>query len=268
MSDLEHVSKETCSSELSNFAFEYAKSDTVREVHAKHQAGSAWYHICHYIGRLGAWARAVKVVVHFVREQPQVTNGFQVCSKDSPWPIAPPPRDQRTNLESVFKSMFPRRTDQAEAILGRLRHTTRPGFDIDQKFVFEYDSKSFRARTHAEVLLLDFFLKQELEFYNDDCFVGSSKPSCYCCDLYFKFHQSSIVTRPTHGNAWQKWCLPPGMLQDHDKLEWEGKVVLKRMTDKIQSDILQLVESEVPVRARVQDSTTGFWTAPTLNWRL
>ena len=269
--DLEHISKEIGSSELAKFAFGYVKSDTVREVYAKHhgKAGSAWYYICHYVGRLGAWERAVKVVVHFVRNQPQVIRGFRVRPIASPAPIAPPPADRRTNLEAVFKAMFPKKPDRAEIILTWLRHTTAAGFDIDQRFADHYASKTFRPRNHSEVLLLDHFVRQELKFFNNDGFIGSSKPSCYCCDLYFKFHQSAILTRPTHGHAWKKWCLPPGMLQYHErKLDWEGKIILKSMTDQIQSDILQLVDSNMPLRARVQDSTTGLWTAPTLALRL
>jgi hypothetical protein len=279
--DLKHVLAAADPSELSTFAFNYVKSNTVREVHAKYsgkaprEAAPAWYNICHYIGRFGAWARAVKVVVHFVRDEPQVTKGFQVRPIPSPLPIAAPPEDRRTKLEVVFRDLFPREPARAEAILAWVRQYTAwqyPAwksmkylYDIDEEFALEYESKTFRPRTHAEVLLLDYFSKQELDFFNNDGFVGSSKPSCYCCDLYFKFHQGVVVTRSTHGNAWPKWCLPPGMLQEHErKLEWDGKIILKSMTDQIQSDILQLVDSNMPRRARVQDSTNGVWTAPTL----
>lgn len=274
LSDLKHVLEMTDSSELSTFAFNYVKSNTVREVHAKYsgraprEAGSAWYNICHYIGRLGAWARAVKVVVHFVRDKPQVTDGFQVCLVPSPWSIAAPPEDRRTKLEIVFRALFPEEPARAEAILTWIRQATASVFDIDEEFARKYETRTFRTRTHAEVLLLDYFSKHELEFFNDDDFVGSSKPSCYCCDLYFKLH-GTVMTRSTHGNVWPKWCLPPGMLQEHErKLEWEGKIILKSMTDRLWSDILQLFDSNMPHHARVQDSTIGLWTAPTLASRL
>lgn len=261
-------------SELSNFAFDYIKSDMIRKIHAKYrdkaprEAGSAWYNICHYIGRLGAWARAVKVVVYFVRHQPGSIRNFQVHSIATPPPVAPPPADHQTNLEGVIKRMLPKEKGRVKMIITRLRNAMAPVFDLDEEFSRRYRSKTFRPRSHAEVLLLDYFSTVGLAFFNNDEFVGSSKPSCYCCDLYFRFRRGTIVTRPTHGNVWPKWCLPPGLLEeDQRRLEWDGKIILKRMTEKIRSDMLELIESDLPRRARMQDSTTGIWTAPTSGLR-
>lgn len=257
-------------SELSNFAFDYVKSDIVRNLHAKYRdraprgAGSAWYNICHYIGRLGAWERAVKVVVYFVRHQPDAVRNLQVAALITAPPVSPPPADARTNLEGVIKRMLPKDIGRAETMMRRLRDATAPVFDLDEEFLSKYTRKTFRPRSHAEVMLHEHFSTNALSFYGDDEFVGSSKPSCYCCDLYFRFHRGPIATRHTHGNVWPKWCLPPGLLQPNQRrLGWEGKIVLKRMTEQIRIDILKLVEADLPRRARVHDSTTGIWTAPT-----
>jgi hypothetical protein len=261
-------------SELSNFAFHHVKSDLVEKIYAKHhdkaprEAGSAWYNICHFIGRLGAWARAVKVVVYFVRHQPESIRNFQVHSIIPPPPITPPPADHQTNLEGVIKRMLPKDKGRVEMIIALLRNAMAPVFDLDEEFSLTYRRKTFRPRYHAEVLLLDHFSTNSLAFLGDDEFVGSSKPSCYCCDLYFRFHRGAIATRPTHGNVWPKWCLSTGLLQeDQVRLEWDGKIILKRMTEQIRFDILDLIESDLPRRARMHDSTSGRWTAPTSGMR-
>jgi hypothetical protein len=262
-------------SELSKLAFDYVKSDTIREIHAKYQdrgprgAGSAWYNICHYIGRLGAWTRAVKVVVYFVRNDPESVRNFQAEPLISPPPVSPPPADRKTHLDGVVKRMLPREIGRAEKMIKELRASTAPIFDLEKEFLIHYKSKTFRPRAHAEILLLEKFSTQGLAFYGEDNFVGSSKPSCYCCDLYFRFHRGAIATRPTHGHVWPNWCLPPGLLrEDRRRFRWEGKLVLKQMIKQIRSDILDFVESDLPRRKRMYDSTSGVWTAPTLGLQL
>lgn len=161
--------------------------------------------------------------------------------------------------------MLPGEIDRAEKMKDDLKSATTPVLDLEAEFLSYYESKTFRPRAHAEILLHEKFSTDGLVFYGQDAFVGSSKPSCYCCDLYFTSYRGAIATRPSHGNVWPKWCLPPGLLEENRRrFQWEGKSVLRRMIEQIRSDILSLVESDLPRRAREHDSTSGVWTAPTL----
>lgn len=267
---LESVSEHQEPLELSVFSYQYVRSDNVRQVHAKYrdkaprEAGSAWYNICHYVGRLGAWVRAINVVFCFVRDHPKVLENFRVSFVEAPGVTKPLAADHKTNLHSVLERMLPNDAHRAEQVLKLMRNATAAGFDLDKAFTRDYDSKTFSTRSHAELLLLQHFLMEKLAFFDNDKFVGSSKPSCYCCSLYFRLHEGNVVTRPSHGNVWSKWCLPAGLMQeDEGRLTWDGKTIVKRMTKQLRTDVLELVESGLPRRARLKDSTTGLWTAPT-----
>jgi OTT_1508-like deaminase len=111
-------------------------------------------------------------------------------------------------------------------------------------------------------MLLEQFSTNELPFFYDDLHVGGTKPSCYCCNL-FRFHGGDIVTRPIYGNVWSKWHLPPGTVEENGRLDWNTKVIVKRMTERVRLDLLHLIETDMPRRARLKDSTSGNWTAPT-----
>jgi hypothetical protein len=202
--------------------------------------------------------------VRFAREQPQLLDNFQVDFVDAPDLEDAPLEDHKTNLHAVFGRILPKKDDSQQALEKLRKSMLLSGLDVDQEFKEEYRVKSFRPRMHAEMLLLEHFWTNELRFFNDDLYVGSSKPSCYCCDLYFRFHSSEITTRPTHGNVWSKWRLPPEAIQTDGRLDWNTKVILKRMTERVRLDLLRQVETELPRRARLNDSTMGVWTAPAL----
>lgn len=273
--DLEAISEKQKPLELCMFSFRYMKSDTIRQVHSKHRnkgpraAGSSWYDICHFIGRLGSWVRAVKVLVRYARDQPQVLKNFQVGFIEAPgllkMPMRPPNGDDKTHLDAVLKEMLPKDKPRAERAMRLLVDSLSVDRrDIDKQFEERYTSKTFSPRCHAEVLLHEHFWTNKLAFFNDDAFVGSSKPPCYCCHLFFKFHSSRIAIRPTRGNAWSRWCVPPGCVQDEERFEYGTKIIMHRMAKTMRLEILNLIETDLPRRARLKDSTTGMWTAPTV----
>ena len=188
---------------------------------------------------------------------------FQVGFIDAFRHIKPPAADHKTHLYGVLDRMLPK--DKARAAQAFERLKSFRGFDFDTAFTETYESKTFSPRSHAELLVLEHFWAQRLSFYNEDRYVGSSKRSCYCCSLFSDIHGGGIAIRPTHGNVWPKWCLPPGLMrEDETRFDSDGKSILKRMTEKIGHDVLQLIEAGVPHHGRFTDSTTGMWTAPTL----
>jgi OTT_1508-like deaminase len=273
--DLEAISEQQSPLELCILAFKYIQKDTVREVHSKHRnkgpraAGSAWFDICHIIGRLASWAKAVKVLVCYVREQPSVLENFRIGFIEAPSRtkrlMTPPPEDNKTHLKAVIEGMLPNDKGRAEQVMKLLKDSIGPDrLDIDKEFAERYNNKNFTPRCHTEVLLLEHFWTEKISFFKDDSYVGISKPPCYSCHLFFKFHSSRMVTRPTRGNAWSKWCVPPGCIQDEERFEYGTKLILHRMAETMRLDLLNLIETDLPRLARPKDSTTGIWTAPTL----
>lgn len=262
-------------SELCTSAFKCRQSETFDEIRRRHrdkapnESGSAWHNICHCIGRLQSWVRAIKFLICFIKEHPRVVKNHEtgfVRFSEHPEALGCPDADHKTNLQGVLARMLPNEEERAEKALKLLQdHPKAISQEIDSVYTEMYGEKPFTPRCHAELMILEYFWTKKLPFFDHVPYVGGSKPSCYCCDLYFRSHPSKITTRATHGNVWPKWCLPSGLKQeDGNRLEWDYKIMLKRMTEEIRSDVLTLIESDLPRRKRLPDSTTGVWTTPTL----
>lgn len=255
--------------ELSVCAYKLAMTPLLRKIHRKHReqapegAGSSWYEICHFIGRLGSWVRSILVLVHFVRKHPQVLENFTVHFLPAPGVLQNIKSKHGPKLKDVLREILPEEKARAEKLYERLKNFR--AFDFETAFTRKCRSKHSRyaARSHSELILFDHFRRNELLFFQNEKFVASSKRSCYCCNLFFELHNSDIATRPTHGNAWSRWCIPPGLEREDKRLFERGEVtILERMTERISLDIIQLIENGVPRRVRFKDSTTGVWTAP------
>ena len=80
--------------------------------------------------------------------------------------------------------------------------------DLAARLTKNYTDPNFVPKVHAETLMVEHFYFNQLHFFGNDRYIGCSKPSCYCCDLYLRNHPGNFEARPSHGNVWVKWCLP------------------------------------------------------------
>ena len=130
-------------------------------------------------------------------------------------------------------------------------------FDVSTKFLADYTDENFKLSVHAELLLVEHFYYHNFDFVNNDRYIGCSKPSCYCCDLYMKCHPGNYVQRACHGNLWIKWEAPAPPTEDREQARKHTASILNEMVVKIRKDVLFQIESKLPRRPRVPDSTTG-----------
>jgi hypothetical protein len=242
----------------------------LRKVHRKHRdqgpkdAGSAWYEICHFVGRLGSWVRSILVLIYFVRKHPEVLENFTVGFLSSPRVLKHMQSNHKLELLDVLRGILPNDAPRAQRLYQRLKDFR--AFDFEAKFTKKCRSKSSRyaARSHSEMILLEFSQHKSFHFFQNLKYIASSKRSCYCCNLYFDIKDSGITTRPTHGNAWSKWCVPPGLEREDQRRLKQGKeTILGQMMARISLELIHLIEDGIPRRVRLKDSTTGIWTAPT-----
>ncbi|PMD30803.1 hypothetical protein L207DRAFT_612083 [Hyaloscypha variabilis F] len=88
------------------------------------------------------------------------------------------------------------------AVLGRNRGTRLQDrlHQLSPKLREECQKKTWRPRVHAELILLDLFWSQNLEFVENDKYIGCSKPACYCCYHYITVHPGRFVPPACHNN--------------------------------------------------------------------
>ena len=246
--------------ELCSLAYSFRNSTLLETLNQRHlrsgTTASMWSNLRHYIGRLGSWSRASKVLLRAAKLFPNLLHDFRVEYLVSPPPIAAPSADAKTNLDNALGRMIPKAENQ---LLHDVREAvnTFTVMDISADFIAKYTDGNFKPRIHAELLLLEHFYHRNLRFIENDRYIGCSKPSCYCCDLYMKCHPGDIVTRACHGNLWINWRAPIPPVDNDEQARKHTAKMLNEMVKTVRRDAIGQLLSKQPRRRRVPDSTTG-----------
>jgi hypothetical protein len=210
----------------------------------------------HYIGRLGSHLRAAKVLTTAGQRMHHLFENFTIKTRPSSEKFLPPPTDHLTNLDGVLKRMFRDDSEQAAQYKEALAFMDSR-FDIQGTFLKEFEDPNFKARVHAELIILEFFHATRRQFVDDDRFIGCSKPACYCCYYYIKFHPGDYVTPASHGIRYTKWR-PPDLVEPED--EEAGNLrrdIMNKLIDQVRSDALRHIEQRRGPSPWHPDSTTG-----------
>ncbi|KAK5074797.1 hypothetical protein LTS08_005634 [Lithohypha guttulata] len=248
------------------FAYKFRKTSEMKWLTEKHHAnpGSIWSSIRHHIGRLGVWEKAAAVLVRGTKRFPQRVEKASIeLVTPAPYVDLPCRDDEQIpSLDRVMKTMFDANNRNVARQLNDALEETNIVAEIKAPFRQRYTQ--FDPRPHAELLVLEHFNTKKLEFVADDPYIGCSKPSCYCCDLYMRCHPMKLARRPTHGNLWINWA-PPMPLQPSERKAITGVrpqehhtfIILQNMLTEIRRDLRKQIESRRPRGRRLPDSTTG-----------
>lgn len=227
-----------------------------------HQSRGIWSDIRHYIGRLGAYIKAVKVLMLATQKFPQRIENALVKVVELRGPTDRPDRHHLDDLNGLIRRMLPIDEEDMANELSEALSEVGSVTNIQDKFREEYTE--MKPRPHAELLILEHFHENDFEFVGRDKYIGCSKPSCYCCDKYMQIHKGDFVRRSCHGNLWTNWA-PPIPLpmfqrkaqkgtrpQDHHTFK-----MLQDMIPDIRQALKEQILSRRPRRKKLPDSTTG-----------
>jgi hypothetical protein len=235
------------------------------ERHNAHSSRGVWSDIRHYIGRLGCWTKAIKILISGAQAFPQRIENAQVEIIGPNGPADLPSKIHTTGLRGVIHHMLP--ADQTAMVeeLSQVLVDANSVAQIESRFQEDYSN--MKPRPHAELLVLEHFHRNRFDFIADDRYIGCSKPSCYCCHLYLQCHPGRFAPRPCHGNLWINWA-PPIPLpviaegtgrgglrarpQEHHTFQ-----MLQNMVVLIRQDLRDQILARRPRRKRLPDSTTG-----------
>ena len=156
------------------------------------------------------------------------------------------------NLENLVLRVFPNLRGSAMCY-GLTEKIQRSKSLIDW-----FHSVNIVPKAHAEVVVLEWFWRQDFCFVNDDRYVACSKPSCHCCALFFEYHPGQILPRRSHGNIWVQWCVP--RWENLDESESCNLGILRRITDATRI-MTQASFSSDSARRETFESTIGITTA-------
>ena len=119
-------------------------------------------------------------------------------------------------------------------------------------------SKTQPARLpHAEVALFEYFWLNDLPIWGPSKYIGCSKHSCYCCDLYIKLISGEEHHRPCHGNAWVHWKFPATIDFPKGAKQLLQASVRERLLESIRQKCILRIMRGGQWGGRKPDSTTG-----------
>lgn len=133
-------------------------------------------------------------------------------------------------------------------------------FSITDAFSENFTDDRLKGRVHVEVFMFEHFYFNNMRPWGREKYIGCSKPACYCCSLYFRFHPGNFVLRPPHNNVYVRW-IPPLMTRLGETTERKHNLdIINQMNAYIQRDVREEIEERMPRRQKAADSTSGIDT--------
>ena len=232
----------------------------VSEVYGNRQ--SPFADLRHFIGRLAYHPKSVRILISAASRLPDLFLDPQITVVSSPPSLVPSPSwRKKSDLNGISTRMISENEPLLQELQVRLR-TMNQAHDIERIVRKEYENKNFKPRVHAELILLEYFYqnRQHLDLVGNDYFIGTSKPSCYCCYLYFRAHPGNFVEPATHQKIYLNWMPPtsiPGVQDQYSKLAKHEETMLNKMVESIRMRTINQVMSQSGPRQKHFDSVTG-----------
>jgi hypothetical protein len=159
-----------------------------------------WRKIRHYLGRLGAWPRAIKIILEYWPTNPVLRRKFDVIAIPDPQALYWP-HGKDLDLVNVLCEAIPALNANVD------RQQIEARFPVLKTNPAKTTDKLISSRVaHAESALADHISQIEgFRFQGGDRYVGVSKPSCYCCCKYLAYHPLNLTPRQAHNKIYVKW---------------------------------------------------------------
>ncbi|KAK5459175.1 hypothetical protein LTR20_007846 [Exophiala xenobiotica] len=207
----------------------------------------------HFVGRLAFHVKMVDVLIVAAVRLPSLFQDPQIEPVEGPLEqIKAPALRQKTRLGGIVNRM---------SWIARLAVLDRT-FQVEDLVRRTYEAKTMEPRVHAELILLEYYYQHraDLELFENDRYIGTSKPACYCCSLYMHEHPAAFDQSASHQRIYLNW-LPPATLANGPTsaslLTSHSQRMLNRMTELIRTRTIEQIRTQSARRPKNFDSTTG-----------
>ncbi|KAK4442344.1 hypothetical protein QBC34DRAFT_499728 [Podospora aff. communis PSN243] len=220
--------------------------------HNNTDRSAPWVALHHSLGRLLSYYYAINILLAARRTYPQLFVDFSITSFPSApaRPVNLPRSKLCANLiiNNMTSDPQKRTTYQQYALVlensGIPLNTTITACAI------------FKPLVHAEVNLLSHLLRlpDPPAWFLNTRYIGTSKPTCRLCELYFAHHPSGVEVREGHRNLYLPWRTPDVYTQEGAR---ERNRVLDQMVPMVRDEVFLCLSEKFAWR-RPNDS----WDTP------
>ncbi|KAJ5471807.1 hypothetical protein N7539_008750 [Penicillium diatomitis] len=234
--------------QLCIFAYETRHSDRVAELSERGMNEEK---------RLGPASKrsSFLLLIDDMKDLSHLLESHTVYAIDALSAAPPPTRDSHVNLRGILNRMFKKSDQERSKVKNGLLYLDKVG-GVFEKFLLPYERCS--PEVHAEVQVLDHFHKMRKSFAGDDCFVACSKPACFCCEMYFKYHPARATLSYSHHKIWTNWSPPNLNTFDGDNPTYtQQRDILNLMTNELREQVITQVLQRLPSNRWHPDSMTN-----------
>jgi hypothetical protein len=217
----------------------------------------------HFVGRLAFHVKMIDVLIVAAERLPSLFQDPQIEPVKGPLEqIQAPALRQKTRLGGIVNRMVRSGDSEMLAELNARLAVLDRTFQVEDLVRRTYEEKKIEPRVHAELNLLEYYYQHraELELFENDRYIGTSKPACYCCSLYMHEHPAAFEQSASHQRIYLNW-LPPATLANGPTSEClltsHNQRMLNRMTDLIRTRTIEQIRTQSGRRPKNFDSTTG-----------
>ncbi|KAK3379654.1 hypothetical protein B0T24DRAFT_569852 [Lasiosphaeria ovina] len=266
LNDLFHGELETFVREKC-IATQAKRGNQAAQISVDEPLGSPWEDAYHCIGRLLSYFLAVNILLSARKYWPELFHAnVQIVRLPSSRPERDPP-SIRKSADRILHSMT-----QAQKSAGggggefkayRRNTAALKAWGIDDRIKEVTHHLHFRPIVHAEILVDDAIRRAQriastnhseedeeepLGFFREAEFgryIGSSKPTCRLCALYFAAQGDGPRVRPPHGNVYHNWRAPDVFAGDGGEDEGQRRnAVLEKMVATLRADTWNAIRSK------------------------
>ncbi|KAK1826641.1 hypothetical protein QBC39DRAFT_363963 [Podospora conica] len=224
---------------------------------------TTWDTMHHATGRLMSYFYAVGIFLKERRIHPEIFSNFSVeCVRSSVTGDTP---DIRKKVDGIVSRLTPDKSihERFRKLEPRLQQ-----WGLNDKIKSCTHPKVFQPIVHAELLVDDFIRREQRREGSDDepipyfrekefgRYIGSSKPPCKLCAMYFAEHPDGVQVRPTHDNVYYKWRAPDVFESDPEWVLTERTAVLEAMVKGLRGAIVRCIKNESAVRNPFDSNNT------------
>lgn len=216
-----------------------------------------WVVVSHSIGRLLSYYCAVQILISARRSWPELFADFEVHYFPSSTPIELSVRRDGLNADMILRKMGG--ADTFQVYREHAATIERSGIPLNANITAAARPGKFLPFVHAETNLLQHILRlqrnlrtmgsEALVFFNNERYIGCSKPVCRLCEVYFQQHPEGVTVREGHRNLYGEWRAPDVFARDGEDTIRERKTILDRMIPVIRDDVFLCLRERCAVRS-------------------
>lgn len=210
--------------------------------------------IRHLLGRLGEHVKATKTIVSAALRFPGILDEFEikVC-------VSPPSSSYSVTLDSLDGMAGRIFTKEEEMIHYQEALDTLQRTSNNLLLTHLQKECCFKTRVHAEILLVDHFYWNQLDFLDDDTYIGCSKPACFNCFQYILAHPGNFALPACHNKLYLAWRTPD-ILEQHASSPAAIRIremITRKMSLKIRQELRKQIDGRYARKPAQFDSVTG-----------